>query len=212
MIRVYAPVLPTALSRYGAERTVRTGHALQYEDDPCAEAFYLLEGTVRPVKFATDGKTFDLLPLAPGAWIGLAELFSRCPCHFDAVASGDCRVLAFSASGLERALADESAARAVIAALADEIALLHRIIADEDAEGKILSFILARRSLAGLPLERSRLVLTQVALAEAVGLTRETVNRQLRELEEKGLVFTGRGEIGIPDWQSLADYASGRGK
>jgi CRP-like cAMP-binding protein len=204
--------LPPSLGRYGVERTVRTGRALQYEDDPCVEAFYLVEGSVRPVKFATDGRPFDLLPLAPGAWIGLAELLSCGVCHFDAVASGDCRVLAFSAACLERALADELAVRAVIAALAGEIALLHHFIADEDAEGKLLSFILARRGLAGLPLERSRLVLTQSALAGAVGLTRETVNRQLRELEEKGLVTTGRGEIGIPDWARLADYANDRRK
>jgi len=36
-----------------------------------------------------------------------------------------------------------------------------------------------------------------------LGLSRETVNRRLADLEKRGLVQTGRSEIRIPDWTAL---------
>jgi CRP/FNR family transcriptional regulator, cyclic AMP receptor protein len=207
---VPAAVLPRELARYGLERTVREGRALQYQDEPCVEAFYLLQGSVRPVKFATDGKPFDLPPLGAGRWIGLAEALSGGTGLFDAVAAEECRFQSFSAANLANAVRDAAASRAVIEALSLEIASLHRFIADSDAQGKILSFLLSRRLGVGLPLERSRVILTQNALAESVGLTRETVNRQLKELEDLGLVTRGRGEIAITDWDRLSAFAAER--
>jgi CRP-like cAMP-binding protein len=189
---------------------VREGRAFCYQDDPCAEAFYLLEGSVRPVKFSAAGKPFDLPPIGRGAWFCLAELVSGCACLFDAVASAQCRALAFSRANLELALRDPEAARAVLAALAECVVAAHRALADDDAGRKILSYVLARRHAPGMPAERSRLMLTQAALAEAVGLARETVNRQLRDLESLGFISTGRGEIIILDWDALsARYLEG---
>lgn len=202
--------LPLALARYGHETTVRAGRAFQYQDDPCEAAFYLIEGTVRPVKFSSAGKPFDLPRLGPGQWFALAELVSGTACLFDAVADGPCRALAFTRANFERAMRDPDAVSAVLAALASEVLGIHRALADDDAAGKVLSFLLARRSASGGCIERACLRLTQAALADAVGLARETVNRHLRELEALGLVQTGRAEIGVPDWDALAAYAAGR--
>jgi CRP-like cAMP-binding protein len=197
-------LLPASLGRYGHEIAVREGRAFCYQDDPCAEAFFLLEGSVRPVKFSAAGKPFDLPPLGRGSWFGIAELVSGGAYLFDAVASAQCRALSFSRANLDLALRDPEAARAVLAALASCVVAAHRALADEDAGRKVLSYLLARRHAPGMPSERSRLMLTQSALAEAVGLARETVNRQLRELESLGFVSTGRGEITVHDWDALA--------
>jgi CRP-like cAMP-binding protein len=128
---------------------------------------------------------------------------------FDAVAAEDCEALAFTRQALDRALGDAEGAAFIARALAAEVAWLHRFIADEDSQGKVLSFLLSRRrSLAGL--DTGSIVLTQAAMAQALGLTRETVNRQLKELEGRGLLAIGRGEIVISDWDALAVFSRNR--
>jgi len=222
--------LPAELVRYGQEITVREGRAFFYQDDPCARAFFLVSGTVRPVKFATDGNPFDLAPVHAGSWFGLAELLSGTNCLFDSVAAEECRALAFTRVNLDRAFGNPAAVRAALEGLSSEVVLLHRFLADEDAQGKILSFLLSRRRAAGTPgtvqisgtgqapagashlPERTCVRLTQNDFADSVGLSRETVNRQLKLLERLGLVIVGRGEVSIPDWESLASFASDRSR
>jgi len=221
-------MLPDELVRYGQELTVREGRAYYYQDDPCARAFFLVSGTIRPVKFATDGKPFDLAPVRAGSWFGLAELLSGTNCLFDAVAAEECRAFAFTRINLDRALGNPTAVRAVLVGLSSEVVLLHRFLADDDAQGKILTFLLSRRRAAATPgtlqtlgtvgspdtasflMERACVRLTQNELADSVGLSRETVNRQLKQLERSGLIIVGRGEVSIPDWENLASFASNR--
>jgi len=228
--------LPDELIRFGQELTVREGRAFYYQDDPCARAFFLVSGTVRPVKFATDGKPFDLAPVRAGLWFGLAELLSGTNYLFDTVAASECRAIAFTRINLDRAFANPVAMRAALEGLASEVVLLHRFLADEDAQGKILTFLLSRRRAAGTPgsvailgtvqtpgsvgtpgtasyqMERTCVRLTQNDLADSVGLSRETVNRQLKQLERMGLVIVGRGEVAIPDWEKLESFASNRSR
>lgn len=204
--------MPAALRRYGREITVREGRAFQYQDDPCEACCYILRGTVRPVKFASDGKPFDLPPLTAGRWFGLAELLSGNTSLFDAVAAEECRALSFTRINLELALREPAASRTILSALAAEIVWTHRILADEDALGKLLTYLLSHRNGTVNGMERSCIRRTQTAVAEAVGLTRETVNRQLKELEARGVLTTARGEIAIPDWAKLEAFADGRNR
>lgn len=198
------------LRQCGREVYVRQNRAFHYQDDPCAAAFYLLQGRVRPVKFSSGGKCFDLPLLGKGKWFGLAELMCGGTCLFDAVATEECHALSFDKRHLELALRNVETAKEIIQTLSNEIILAHRIIADDDALGKLLSFLLSRRgnSIAGS--ERSRIHTTQSEIAGSLSLTRETINRQLKELEAMGLVAITRGEIAIPDWEQLSAFASER--
>lgn len=211
---VSVPGLPESLARFGHETSVREGRAFYYQDDPCDQAIYLVAGSVRPVKFAPDGKPFDLPELRAPCWLGLAELIAGSAYLFDAVACEECRALSFSRKNLSLALASSGSgdvSAAVMEALASEAIRALRLLSRDDARGKILGYLMSRR--ATLPgVDRARLMLTQASLAESVGLSRETVNRQLKELETEGLVTVSRGEIGIPDWDSLARYAAERSR
>ena len=201
--------LPGELARFGQEVTIREGRAFFWQDDAPREAYWLARGRVRPVKFASDGKPFDLPELSPPCWIGLAEITGGLPCLFDAVALTECRAIAFSKRSIELALARGDTASFIALCLSREVFALHRLIASADAREKIIAYLASRRaSIAGL--DRARLMLTQATLAEAVGLSRETVNRQLKELESGGLVTLARGEIGVPDWDALEKSASRR--
>ncbi len=165
---------------------------------------------MRAVKFGSDGRSFDLPLLMAGSWFGLAELLSGTVCLFDAVAQDECQALSFSRAALEQALRDGAVTSYLMKELSAQIIRTHRALSDEDSAGKILGFLLERRIAASGGPERSCLRLTQTALAAAVGLARETVNRQLHELEESGLVRISRGEIAVPDWDALRNFAETR--
>ena len=50
---------------------------------------------------------------------------------------------------------------------------------------------------------------TQQELADAIGISRESVVRALRVLQESGLVRTRRGSIVVPDPPALREWADG---
>ncbi len=50
---------------------------------------------------------------------------------------------------------------------------------------------------------------TQQDLADSVGLTRVSINRQLSAWEEKGLIRKGRGWLEVPDLAALDDHVRG---
>lgn len=53
---------------------------------------------------------------------------------------------------------------------------------------------------------RRRLPLTQDELGQLAGLSRQTVNRALRSLEQRGLVSLALGEVHLPDGEALAQF------
>src|SRR5262249_21740008 len=64
---------------------------------------------------------------------------------------------------------------------------------------------LARRILALADDFGAELQITQEELASLVGAARESVNRQLQEWRENGIVKLGRGRIRVLDAQGLAN-------
>lgn len=55
-----------------------------------------------------------------------------------------------------------------------------------------------------------QLEITQTDLAKQLDLSREVVNRELRNIEAQGVIKLGRGKITIPDIQKLRNFRAGR--
>ncbi len=55
---------------------------------------------------------------------------------------------------------------------------------------------------------RRRLVLSQEELGHLVGLSRQTVNRALKSMEQQGLVSLALGRVTMLDEQALTAYAA----
>lgn len=52
---------------------------------------------------------------------------------------------------------------------------------------------------------------TQQELADSVGLTRVSINRQLGDWAEKGLIQKGRGWLSVPDLEKLVESVTRKG-
>jgi CRP/FNR family transcriptional regulator, cyclic AMP receptor protein len=191
-----------AIIRYGRRSDTRSGKAFFYQGDSAEEAFLLLEGEASALRYKASGKAIELPRSGPGDWLGLPELALGAPHPLDLLAAGNCVALAFSryAFGLASALA--SFAALVSRALARELLALHAYGADDSPEERILAYILGRRkNLVGIG--NPTVAVTQERIAQAVGTTRETVNKKLKGLEREGLLRTLRGQIEVLDWQAL---------
>ncbi len=200
--RDLAPGALAAVLRYGAETPCREGRVLAWQGDAAEKAFLVLSGAIRPVKRRVGASDVVLPPATAGDWVCLAEMISGAPVQADYSCAGDSAVLAFGERNLGLLRSSPGVEPWISLCLARECAGLGAFLATGGPLERIASFLLSmRRRLAGL--ESSSVSVTQAEIANSLGLTRETVNKRLGELERRGILETGRGRVAIKDWTAL---------
>jgi CRP/FNR family transcriptional regulator, cyclic AMP receptor protein len=193
------------LLAFGSPSSFREGKILFWQGDPAESAFLVVLGCVVPLKFAGGSDSFELPARRMPSWVGLGETLAEARYGYDATAPEGCEALRFSRYNLERALASGPAARYLLGELAGENCRLLKALEAEKPIDRIIEYLLLRRRAGSAS---ATLPLTQARVAKAIGATRETVNKRLKDLERAGLVRTGRGAIEVSDWEALEGYAS----
>ena len=197
----------TTLARAGGESHIRKGRPFLWQDDPVERAALVLDGRILPVKHRMGGPDITLPAVDRGEWICLCESMLRIPALADYVASSDTTILAVPARNLELLQNAPVTSRWITRSLARAFASIHSWLLEGGAPERILGWLLSRkREIAGTV--NASITATQSQIALELGLSRETVNRRLADLEKRGLVQTGRAEIVIPDWDALSDEAT----
>jgi CRP/FNR family transcriptional regulator, anaerobic regulatory protein len=187
------------LSRIGRRRRLKAGEPLQFEGDDNILCANVLAGVLKlsTVTAAGDSQTVGLL--YPADFIG--RPFAETVDH-DIVALTDAEVCTFARKPFERMLAEAPAL---------ERQLLERTLAELERSRRWMLF-LGRKSagarLAGLihdirrrmaeagcaadlgPGSLIELPLTRTEMADVLGLTIETVSRELTKLKDAGIVVT----------------------
>ena len=147
--------------------------------------------------------------LEPGTAFGLACALQDQPSPVDVTALTDSGVVLIPALPLQRLLElDARFARNLVrelsgkflALLAEFDATLHRSALERLAH--YLVSLAEPNGVAGAYLVR--LPATKTAVAARLGVTKETLSRQLRVLSERGLVVVGHHDIEIRDLQALS--------
>ncbi len=85
--------------------------------------------------------------------------------------------------------------------LARRLYALHGRVGLTHPLARIVHYLLSESAAAGGPSVRR----TQEEIAEAVGVTRETVNKHLGTLASRGLIRVGRGGIEILNAEGMKD-------
>jgi cAMP-binding proteins - catabolite gene activator and regulatory subunit of cAMP-dependent protein kinases len=190
--------------RCGRSASTREGRAFFYQGDRPEAALLVLRGRARLLQYKGGARKIELPSREKGDWLGLAALAADEPQPYDALAETECLCLALPRYGFALASRERCFEALVARALAAEILALHSFIADESPTEKIAAYLLARRArIAGA--DKPRVAVTQGELAQAIGVTRETVNKKLGDLEARGLVRALRGQIEVVDWDALAE-------
>jgi len=192
-----------ALLAIGRRRTFARGEVVFHRGDP-ANALHLIAEGRFAVRITTPlGDTATLAVRGPGDAFGELALVSDEPERSATVqALEEAETRSVLRDDFERLRRDHPSVDAILVAiLAQRVRRLSELLTEAyylSADARVL------RRLADLgELYGGTVPLPQEALAELAGTSRATVNRVLRELEERGVVELGRSRIAVKDGERL---------
>ncbi len=187
---------------------VPAGSPLFSADTPCHGVMWLLEGSARVFQRSSDGREVTLYRVHPGelCLLSLYTLFHGAPYEAEARAETPLRGLVVTANDMLGLLDRSDSLRRYL--LKDLTARLHTLVSlAGDTALQRLDLRLA--CLLGGLFERSGgapLNVTHEAIAHELGTSREVVSRLLKQFEQQGCIWLGRGRIELADAKGLARF------
>lgn len=205
----------TALAQLGVQRRLGRGEVLVRAGDPPLICANLQSGVMKISATTADGDETIVGLLYPGDFIGRPFATES---HYDVVAVTEVELCAFPRAAFERALNDHARMERLL--LERTLAALDRAqgglvrMASASARAKVAGFVadIGRRQASAcqpgmapgfdLPLSRGE-------MADLLGLTIETVSRQLKRLEAaRVLDLVGRRGVVVRDAPALSALAA----
>lgn len=198
-------------------RTLVTGEMLFRQGDApgaAAGAFYgVVAGALKASSLRGDGREAILAILEPGTWFGELSLLDGRPRTHDAVALEPSEIAWLPAAAFHAAMERPAFAQGIARLLAGRVRSLYGIV--EDAALRSTRARVARRLLllargdAALAADaRPVLPVSQEALAMMLGITRQTLSRELGALAEAGALALGYRRIEVRDVARLQALAT----
>ena len=196
---------------------VRRGAMIFRQGDPMQAAgagFYgLVAGTIKISSLRQDGREAILAVLEPGNWFGEITLIDGSPRTHDATALEALDLLVVPPEAFARQMRDVVFSNAIGAMLAARVRMLYGLA--EDATLRSLRARVAHRLLVlargdatqSVHLRRS-LQLPQEALAMMLGVTRQTLSKELNALAGEGVIALGYGRIELLSLDALQRLVS----
>ncbi|HET7835638.1 Crp/Fnr family transcriptional regulator [Variovorax sp. J31P179] len=183
---------------------LRRGAMVFRQGDPVHAAgggFYgLAAGMIKISTLRHDGREAILAVLEPGNWFGEISLIDGSPRTHDATALSALDLLVVPHQAFAQQMQGAPFGRAIAALLAARVRGLYGLM--EDATLRGLRARVARRLLAlargdatQSPEPRVSVALPQEALAMMLGVTRQTLSKELNALAREGAIGLGYGRI-----------------
>ncbi len=198
-----------ALAARGRMRRFNSGAYLVREGEPGESLFVILEGHARVLFSSDGGEEATLAHLGPGDCIGEMTVFDGLPRSASVVASDQMATVNVTREDFQAWLLERPhTAMPLLEELSLRLRRANQGLADQLFLG--LSQRLARRlvllaSTVGSqnPSGGIRIRITQADLASMLGVTRESVNKELQAFATRGWLKTSRGSVTITDLDSL---------
>jgi CRP/FNR family transcriptional regulator len=209
-----SPADRDALARSGRRRKLATGETLFAAGDANAACATLISGALKVAANDADGNETILALVHPAGFVG--EMFTPFSSH-EVVAITPSEVCLFSRVDLEAALERHPALGTALLRRVQEdlhvarelLDLTHRRKAGARVAGLVLAMARAASDSSCHPAQHFDLPLARNEIAAMLGLTIETVSRQIGRLEAEGSIRrTGRRGIELRDPAQLAALAA----
>jgi CRP/FNR family cyclic AMP-dependent transcriptional regulator len=198
--------LPAALRMRMVEQAepvrLRPGEMLFRQGDAPSGLYGLVSGTLKMSSLREDGREAILAVLEPGIWFGEISLIDDLPRTHDATAVGPVDVLVLARAAFDALMEQAVFARAVAQLMAGRIRLLYGIVEDatlRSTRARIARrlLLMARGDVTLSPLKRPRVPVSQEGLAMMLGISRQTLSKELRLLADQGAIVLGYGYIEV---------------
>jgi CRP-like cAMP-binding protein len=198
------PAMQQSILQRAVVRSYAAGEFLIREGEPGRGMFALLHGRTRHVRWIGDGEEVLMHVGEPGVWFGEYPLLSGQPSVGSVIADTDSRALFLPAKECERIIeAEPRYLRPFAALLAERFAFVYRYLAQarglppEEFLHARLKGVVAMQRLDQPSSGPAVVTLSQTALANMVGVSRQTLNVLLRRLEARGLIEVGYRKIRV---------------
>ena len=208
-----------ALLAAGERQRLAPGEMLfrQGDDVPAGRgAFYgVVRGGIKASSLRVDGKEAILVVLEAGNWFGELSLIDRQPRTHDATAVGEAEVLAVPRSAFDRLMKRPAFALAVCRMLAGRVRSLYGMVEDatlRSTRARVARrlLLLARGDATQAREARPVVPVSQEALAMMLGVSRQTLSKELQALSQAGAVHLGYGRIAITAPELLEQLGADR--
>jgi CRP-like cAMP-binding protein len=191
---------------------LRRGAMVFRQGDPVHAAgagfFGLAAGTIKISTLRQDGREAILAMLEPGNWFGEISLIDGSPRTHDATALSALDLLVVPFETFARQMQGAAFAHAIAALLAGRVRGLYGLMEDATLRGlrarvarRLLS--LARGDTTPSTAPRASVALPQEALAMMLGVTRQTLSRELNALAQEGAIQLRYGRIELLSFEAL---------
>lgn len=178
-----------------------------------AGAFYgVVGGGIKASSLREDGKEAILAVLEPGNWFGEISLLDGLPRTHDATAARDAEVLVLPHAGFERMMKRPAFALAICRMLAARVRSLYGMVEDatlRSTRARVARrlLLLARGDATQAREPRPVVPVSQEALAMMLGVSRQTLSKELQAMAQAGAIALGYGRIEIASVEKLRALA-----
>ncbi len=187
---------------------VGAGEMLYRKGDTTGGFFGVVQGALKVSTLGEDGREGILSMMEAGNWFGESSLLDGLPRPHDVTAVVGCEVLLISAQAFDRLMQRLPFAQAMAGLLCIRVRGLYSLV--EDGMLRSTRTRIARRLLALVrgdsamePNARAGVAVSQEALAMMLGITRQTLSKELKVLVRDGVVTLGYGRIEIASLAEL---------
>lgn len=203
-----------ALHAIGRRRTLPQGQVVTWQGDPATICANLVSGVLKVSRSDADGREQIVGLLFPGDFVG--ELFTETATDTIATVS-NADLCFYQRPALESLLErDPMATRLLLRRATGTLAETRNwvlLLGRRSAQEKVATFLLEmsrRLGLCGADVSAFSLPISRAAIGDALGLTIETVSRQITALKEaRAIALPGGRRIVIIDRGRLTDLAGG---
>ncbi|CAJ0809925.1 Crp/Fnr family transcriptional regulator [Ralstonia flaminis] len=177
--------------------------------DPGANAFFgVASGALKLSIFNAEGDEVILTLVEPGNWFGGVSTLDQQPRGHCAVALEDAEVLAVSAARFEALMRDAAFAAAIARLVAMRLRLAYGSLASAALQGTRVRVarriaMLAHGDVSQSAQGRATINTSQDALAMMLGISRQTLSKELQALVKLGAIRLRYGHIEIQDMSQL---------
>ena len=204
------------LCRYAKHTVLKRGATLFAKDDPGNSLYVVISGTVKISISSSEGRNAILNLIGPGELFGEMAVLDAQPRSADATANTNCEIfvidrrdfLPFVRSQPTLAMKFIELLCARVRRTSDQVEQL--IL--QDLPGRLASALLGLNGARKLDAEGSAIAITQQEIGDMVGMTRESINKQLRAWATRNWVRLEHGAIVVLDAASLQALAEAGSK
>lgn len=196
------------LRHASSERSYSTGQIVQQRGAK-ADGFYVLEsGSVSVGQFLPDGEFRAAALLGPGDSWGELAMFAGKPRVVDVIAREECRIRHIRSDLFKQLMSEHpDASMSLLGALSAQLQEMLDLLAGirRGSARPRIAGVLA--NLAGASAGPVMISITQEELGDLLGLTRMTVNTELKQLEREGMIQRRYRKIEIINPEELRNIS-----